>query len=603
MVGNVLDITDMLVPDQIGHQIGNFWRVWDVGRAEASAHWLETRKYIFATDTTTTGNAKLPWSNKTTVPKLTQIRDNLFANYMSTIFPKTKWFTWVGADRDSERYEKRLAIESYVQYMVDQPRFKETVAKLLLDYIDKGNCIASPEWVDETTMLEDDQERVGYVGPVARRHNPGDVVFNPTAVNFQNSPKIFRSLHSLGEVKEIMERQSTKPEELEEAKALFEYLKKFRNMVHEHTGAVKELDEAYQVDGFTSYQHYLESDSVELLTFVGDLYDMETDTYLRNHIIVVADRHKVISKKPNPSVFGKAPFYHAGWRVRQDNLWAMGPLDNLVGMQYRIDHLENLKADLYDLTAFPPLKITGYVEDFTWAPWERIHVGDDGNVEPMPPDSSALQANFEIDQLAEKMEQMAGAPKEALGFRSPGEKTAFEIQRLENASSRIFLQKAAQFQEQIVQPLLNGMMELARRNLNEQTVRVLSEDDSITEFLNLTRHDIAGIGSLRPMGAQIFAERANLTQNLTAFYQSGAGQDPEIRQHMSSERMAYLWEEVLEIREWGIVEPYIRLHEQGEAQKLVASIQEGIVMEGGTPSGLEEDDFDPELEAEEDFNV
>jgi hypothetical protein len=41
----------------------------------------------------------------------------------------------------------------------------------------------------------------------------------------------------------------------------------------------------------------------------------------------------------------------------------MGPLDNLVGMQYRIDHLENLKADVFDLIAFPPLKIKGYVED------------------------------------------------------------------------------------------------------------------------------------------------------------------------------------------------------------------------------------------------
>jgi hypothetical protein len=27
----------------------------------------------------------------------------------------------------------------------------------------------------------------------------------------------------------------------------------------------------------------------------------------------------------------------------------MGPLDNLVGLQYRIDHLENAKADALDL--------------------------------------------------------------------------------------------------------------------------------------------------------------------------------------------------------------------------------------------------------------
>lgn len=46
---------------------------------------------------------------------------------------------------------------------------------------------------------------------------------------------------------------------------------------------------------------------------------------------------------------GKTSIVHAGWRYRPDNLWAMGPLDNIVGMQYRIDHLENLKADAMDL--------------------------------------------------------------------------------------------------------------------------------------------------------------------------------------------------------------------------------------------------------------
>ena len=47
----------------------------------------------------------------------------------------------------------------------------------------------------------------------------------------------------------------------------------------------------------------------------------------------------------------------AGWRPRPDNLYAMGPLDNLVGMQYRIDHLENLKSDVFDQIAYPILKI------------------------------------------------------------------------------------------------------------------------------------------------------------------------------------------------------------------------------------------------------
>ncbi len=599
MAGDVLDLTEALVPDQLGFVIANTYRLWDLGREQAKAGWLETRKYVFATDTTTTTNSKLPWSNKTTRPKLTQIRDNLFANYMATLFPKRKWIKWEGNTKDDETIAKRLAIEAYMNHVVSQPRFKETIAQLVLDYIDYGNAFASPEWVDETTST-DKGETVGYVGPVARRFSPNDHVFNPIASSYSSSPKIFRTLHTLGEVKEIIEREHTKPEEKEEAEALFQYLRKFRSAVHEHQGDVLEFDEQYQVDGFTSYQHYLESDSVELLTFVGDLYDVEADDYLRNHIIIVADRHKIIAKKPNPSIFGTPQHYHVGWRIRQDNLWAMGPLDNLVGMQYRIDHLENIKADMFDLHMAPPLKIVGYVEEFTWAPEERINVGDDGDVIPIPPDSTALQTNFEITNLENSMEAMAGAPKEALGIRSPGEKTAFEVQRLESAASRIFQSKIAQFSE-LVQRLLNGMLELARRNMSETSIRVLSSDDKITTFLKLDKDDIAGVGTLRPLAVQHFAERAALVQNLDGFWQSGAGQDPEIKQHMSSIKFALLYEDVLELEDFDIVSPYIRLHEQGEAQKLLGSISEGVEMEGETPSGLVEDDVDPELEAEGDL--
>ena len=55
----------------------------------------------------------------------------------------------------------------------------------------------------------------------------------------------------------------------------------------------------------------------------------------------------------------------------------MGPLDNLVGMQYRIDHLENLKADVFDQIAYPIIKIRGDVEDFDFEPAARIYMGEE----------------------------------------------------------------------------------------------------------------------------------------------------------------------------------------------------------------------------------
>jgi hypothetical protein len=64
----------------------------------------------------------------------------------------------------------------------------------------------------------------------------------------------------------------------------------------------EELNDAlYQVDGFANFRDYLMSDYVELLTFYGDTFNPETKEFLRNHIITVVDRHKIIDKKPNPS--------------------------------------------------------------------------------------------------------------------------------------------------------------------------------------------------------------------------------------------------------------------------------------------------------------
>ena len=49
------------------------------------------RNFLFATDTSKTSVGGLPWKNSTTLPKLTQIRDNLHANYMSAVFPNDNW--------------------------------------------------------------------------------------------------------------------------------------------------------------------------------------------------------------------------------------------------------------------------------------------------------------------------------------------------------------------------------------------------------------------------------------------------------------------------------------------------------------------------------
>jgi hypothetical protein len=594
MAGRTLDLDSLVNPDQLGSEIARNWITWDTARQTRIKDWEEVRQYVFATDTRKTSNASLPWKNSTTIPKLCQIRDNLYANYSAAMFPKRHWLTWEGSDESSNGKSKREAIENYMSWVIDQDRFKKEVDKLVLDYIDYGNAFATVDWVDETQQLED-KTKVGYIGPVVKRISPLDIVMNPTAPSFEEAPKIIRSLISMGEVKEILTRFS-KPDTADQYQALWDYLKGVRLQSKNFTGvAEKSKDDVYRIQGFGTYREYLASGYCELLTFYGDIYDEHSDEYLRNQVIVVADRCKVIHKAPNPSYFGHPPIYHVGWRGTQDNLWAMGPLDNLVGMQYRIDHVENLKADVFDLITFPPIKVKGYVEDFEWGPGKRIYVGDDGDVEMMAPPFQVLQANSEIASLEMKMEEMAGAPKEAMGFRTPGEKTAYEVQRIESAASRVFTNKISRFEEQMVERILNAQLELTRRNfINEaMTIRVFDDEFKMAEFKTLAPSDIAGNGRIRPVAARHFAEKAEKIQNLNNMLSSPVGQDQQVMVHISGLKIAEMLEDLLDLEDYDLITPYVRLTEQADAQRLAQSAQEQVAMESQTPSGISGDDVDP----------
>lgn len=591
MSQKVLQLNDIIMPDQLGCEIARTYQTWDTLREFKKAEWKEIRKYVYATDTQTTSNQHLPWKNTTTIPKITQIFDNLRANYMASLFPNPRWLHWEGVNASEETKDKSDAIKAYMLYVIGQKEFKATIGALIDDYILHGNVFAMPDWRDDR-VEQPDRMQTGYVGPVAKRLSPWNIVINPTSPTIEQSPKIFQSIITLGDLKELLERQSHDDGEFKAAQDLFNYILGVRQQAQQFAGDLAVQDDFYQVEGFSSFRDYLSGDYVEVLTFYGDLFDRESGEFLKNHIIQVVDRHKLIRKEPNPSHFGYPPIFHTGWRTRPDNLWAMGPLDNLIGMQYRIDHIENLKADLFDLIAFPPLKVKGYVGDFEWAPFERIYVGEEGDVELMNVQTDPLRANFEISQLEAKMEEMAGAPKEAMGFRTPGEKTAYEVQRLENAASRIFQNKIVQFEEQVLEPLLNGMLELAQRRMDETTVRVIDDEYKIASFMTLTATDILGGGRIRPVAARHFVERAERIQTITGFFGSPIGQDQTVAMHFSSVEVARLFEELLDIENRNMVQPYIRITEQAEAERIAMQNQEDTVMASQQSAGLAEDDFD-----------
>lgn len=593
MTGETLDLEAVDMPNLMAVQIVEQFQQWELIRRQWQGEKKELRNYLFAIDTTTTTNKTNPWKNSTTVPKLTQLRDNLHANYMAALFPNENWFRWEGDNEEAESKEKRKVIQEYMKNKTLAGHFKREVSKMVYDFIDHGNVFAHAVW--EKEYIRDDEtgeEMIGFIGPKARRVSPMDLVFNPTAEEFAKSPVIFRKVVTMGELK----RDAMKNPGDEVAQEMFNTaFEKALNNRRASTGMSlgdNDKQDAYQIDGFGSLHEYYQSGYVEVFDFYGDLYDMHTDTFYEHHHIRVIDREHIIVQEPIKRLTYGPMFHHTGWRTRPDNLYAMGPLDNLVGMQYRIDHLENLKADVFDLIAHPVLKIQGTVEEFVWMPGEKIILGDDGDVTMLVPDTTALNADIQIGTILNLMEEMAGAPKQAMGIRTPGEKTAFEVQSLENAAGRIFQSKIIQFEEEILQPLLNDMLEVARRNLDGgDIVRVLDDEVDAVLFQEITADDLKAKGKLRPVGASHFARRANMLQTLVQLSSTGLFQDPQIKVHFKHLGIAQLIEDLLNINRFNLVEENVLVTEQAETQRLIQSAAENIQVEQSTPAGITEDEI------------
>lgn len=572
----VVELRGLVDQEDPAAWVSNLWTNWQNQRHVKLAQWKEVDEYVYATDTTTTANSVLPWTHKTTTPKLTQIRDNLHSNYISSLFPNDKWLTWVAFSRDSAKKTKSKTITSYMENKTREGGFRDAISLMLYDYIDKGNCFAMPSF-EVRYKVTDIDRTADFIGPKAVRISPYDIVFNPTAADFENAPKIIRSTVTLGELRKLAE---TNPDEAMWSDALDR-----RMSLHAASQGYSkdEWNKAsqYMIDGFGSLQEYYGSDTVEILEFYGDFHNSYTGDLETNRMITVVDRSIMVRNVPINTYGGRANIFHCGWRKRGENLWAMGPLDNLIGMQYMIDHYTNMAANALDLKVMPPKKVLGDVDAFTWGPNEIIHLDEGGDVQEMAQQFGDVYAALQfVDTLENKMELYAGAPREAMGIRTPGEKTAFEVQALENAAGRIFQEKITQF-EIFMEKLLNAMLEEAHRNFDFlDVIRVIDDDLGVQQFQEVTKEDITADGVLRPIGARHFAQKANELQNLIGVFNSPIYQ--VIAPHVSGYALTDFINDVIDLRGYEIFRKNAALEEAQEFEALKQQAQEDVMVQGQT---------------------
>lgn len=578
---NTLDLQSAFSSDDyLASLIYGKWVEWKSAKALAEDRWTETKKYVFATTSRDTTNSQNPWDNAGHRPILHSIYSGLLVNIDHANFPHRDWLEFYGFDDEAASASKRQVALGYINTKHKLSGFRKITRQCLSDLLLTGNCFAGIEYATEKTKDPITGEYVSaYQGPRPYRISPRDIVFNPTAVSFEKSPKIVKKRVSLGELeKEMMTNPNLgyRPDAISS-------LKERRAAVRQAMEEDGSKAESFIPDGFGGSANYYTGGYVTLYEFYGDIYDDSEDKLYNNHVITVADGTIILRAEEMNTFSGHPHIYHAGWEDRPDNIWSMGPLDNLVSLQYRINHLENALADAFDDMLDPDRVFQGDVEELKTGASTTYIVGENGGVSYLAPDTTVLQGNFQIDQLESAMKMYANYPSESMGMRTPGEKTAFEVGMLNNNANRAFEYRAQNFSDFLAE-LVNAEIEIAIQNLNtSDIISVVDEDFGVEEFMSITREDLVSNGKLIPVGVREYSRKARLAQQLGTFYQTGMT-DPEVAQHFPAKKVAQLWSELLDFE--NIFEPYGRIAERQEQQTL-NNIAQNTVMERGMidPSG------------------
>jgi len=587
---NTADFEDVLGnPDALAGQIMNLQSTWKSARELAESRWAEITQYVFATSVRDTTNVQNEWSNSTHRPKLYNIYNNLLVNTDFSLFPKADWLEFISYDQQKDSKEKREAALAYLRTKHRLSGFRKIIRSLISDWLLYGNCFVGIEYVSEyNTNPFTGEKEYSYVGPRPYRISPYNIVFNPTAASFADSPKIVEIHKSLGEIeRDIQEGNSNFS--LDVLNRMKEDRINVNNKYENDTHKAR----SFRIQGIGEIQEYYNSGHVVLHEFYGDIYDSCTGEFLKNRVITVADGRYVLRNEPLNTFSGKPNIYHCVWKEAPDSLWGFGPLNNLVGMQYRINHLENAKADAFDQMLEPDMVFQGDPEIKRVGAAIHYFVSETGNVFPLAPDTTVLNADFQIQQTENDMEMYAGAPREAVGIRTPGEKTAFEVDTLMSAANRVFEYQTTIFSD-FLEDIVNGELEEAKKNLSgSDIISILDKEWGIEQFVKITREDLMSNGKVIPVGARDAARKARLAQQMQQFYATGMT-DPEVAQHFPARGIAEMWSEILDIE--NLYVPFGRIPEQLEAQRQQMAAQDALQEESMIdPTGMAEPMLEEEM--------
>jgi len=567
------------------------WSSWNNSRTQAMELWAEIDAYLHATDTSMLEGGQ-NFDHKTHLPILSELHEDLIAIVYSTLFPHDDWLSWKGFEINAITKQIRQKVLSYIKQCHSMNGFSVQMRKVVDDLIRYGNCFTQTYYKNES--MESEQGMVsGYAGPAIKRISPYDIAFNPVATQFSKTPKIIRELITVGDLHELYTGASDDDLCLSE--------EEFDVLLSRRTGTGNDNTERYKEkqfipQGFGSIDEYYNSGYVELLWFYGDFFNSTDNSFAKKRCVVVVDRDTVLIDREElfPAIF------KGGWTPRPDNLWSQGPLDKVVGINYMINHRENSKNDAIDKFTYPDRAYVGDVEEIydEVTGHTKYIMPEGGSVTDIRPDSTVLTFDNQIMMHRDLARTSARLPQQLAGFRTAGEKTATEVQSLNDGAFRGFINKAAQMEEDLIENAVQAEIRVAKNNFSS-IIKVLEEDeDGIMLTTQITEEDLSANGKLIPHGSRRFSRQLQQLQGLTQLANTQIGQ--MVMPHLNTYNLAKTVEELYGFDKFGFVNKFASIDEQMEMQERQMLAQQEMVQQSSEPTSIEmgmmeeEDEYEDE---------
>lgn len=562
----------------VASTIAQLWFEWNNYRVYARNLWGEIDSYIHATDTNSFVGG-LNFDHSTHIPVISEIHEDLIAILYSTILPHEDWLGWRGTTFDTKLKAKRRKLLEYIKKINRENGFRKVMRQIIDDLCRYGNSFGQTVYQNESHLDPDGELSVGYSGPALKRISPYDIVFNPTASSFEKTAKVVKSMMSVGEFLQWVDGMEANGLDIDpEVK---------QQVLDRRGGGSQTADtsnvqknQQYVPDGYGTIEQYYASGFVEVLFFYGSAYDASEQEVHNNRLIIVTDRRNVLLNKYEAS----SRIFKGGWKNRPDNLWSQGPLDNIVGINYMVNHRENAKNDAIDKFIYPDRAYVGEVDEIydEVTNQTKFVMPEGGSVTDITPDATVLTYDNQILMHLDMARRAARLPQQLAGFRTPGEKTATEVQNLNDGAFRGFINKAEQFEQEFLEPVITSFIDIARENFST-VLQVMAEDsDGIMQVMSITEDDLKTRGTMVPYGARRFSRNLQQLAGLNQLFASNAIQ--AMGQHLNTFRLSKTWEELSGFDDFELVQKFAAIDEGMEAQQFQAEAEREMVNQLSEPS-------------------